>query len=129
MNAEGAERRKFRRIFFTKEDKIVAYIVFPENHEIPVEAGVMNLSEEGVCLSYEKNKTFKVKKGDILNLMQIIGSKPELSVDELKIEVRWVMDADYFDHDQIGCKILNPSDELREEIRQIDTSGVMSSEE
>lgn len=121
MNAEGAERRKFRRIFFTKEDKIVAYIVFPENHEIPVEAGVMNLSEEGVCLSYEKNKTFKVKKGDILNLMQIIGSKPELSVDELKIEVRWIMDEDYFDHDQIGCKILNPSDELREEIRQIDT--------
>ncbi len=47
MNAQGAERRKFRRVFFSKEDKIVAYIVFPENQKIPVEAGIMNLSEEG----------------------------------------------------------------------------------
>jgi len=129
MSDKEAERRKFRRVFFTKEDKIVAYVIFPENKEIPVQAGVMNLSEEGVCLSYEKNKTFKVRKGDILNLMQIIGTKPELSVDDLEIEVRWVMDEDYFDHDQIGCKILNPSNDLREEIKQIDSPGVMASEE
>ncbi len=129
MNAQGAERRKFRRVFFSKEDNISAYITFSENQDIPVEAAVMNLSEEGICLSYEKNKTFKVKKGNILNLMQIIGTKPELSVDELQMEVRWVMDEDYFDHDQIGCKILNPSNELREEIKQIDSPGVMHSEE
>ncbi len=129
MNAQGDERRKFRRVFFTKEDKIAAYIVSPENNKLPVEAGVMNLSEEGICLSYEKSKTFKVKRGEILNLIQIIGTKPELSVDELKIEVRWIMDENYFDHDQIGCKILNPSNELREEIKLIDSPAMMSGEE
>jgi hypothetical protein len=31
------------------------------------------------------------------------------------------MDDNFFEHEQIGCKILNASDSLKEQIRQIET--------
>ena len=121
MNTHWEERRKYRRVFFKKEDGIVASFTFPEIQGDPVEAGVMNLSEEGVCLTYRKNAAIKIKKDDILILSQLKGVTPELEFDELKIEVRWIMDDNFFEHEQIGCKILNATDSLREQIRQIET--------
>ena len=122
MNAHWEERRKYRRVFFKKEDAITAWFTFPGIQEKPVEADVMNLSEEGICLTYRKNPSIKIKKDDILILTQLKGITPELELDELKIEVRWVMDDDFFEHEQIGCKILNTSDSLKEQIRRIETS-------
>ncbi len=121
MNDRWEERRKYRRVFFRKEDAIAASLTFPGIQEESVEADVMNLSEEGVCLTYKKNPAIKIKKDDILILTQLKGTTPELEFDELKIDVRWVMDDDFFEHEQIGCKILNASDSLREQIRQIET--------
>ena len=120
MNTHWEERRKYRRVFFKKEDAITASFTFPGIQEEPVEAGVMNLSEEGVCLTYRKNSAIKIKKDDILILSQFKGITPELEFDELKIEVRWIMDDNFFVHEQIGCKILNASDSLKEQIRQIE---------
>lgn len=122
MNTHWEERRKHRRVFFKKEDAITASFTFPGIQEEPVEADVLNLSQEGVCLTFRKNPAIKTKKDDILILTQFKGITPELEFDELKIEVRWVMDDDFFEHGQIGCKILNPSDSLKEQIRQIETS-------
>lgn len=121
MNDHWEERRKYRRIFFRKEDAIAASLTFPGIQKEPVDADVMNLSEEGVCLTYRKNPAIKIKKDDLLILSQLKGTTPELEFDELKIEVRWVVDDDFFEHEQIGCKILNASDSLREQIRQIET--------
>lgn len=120
MNAQDEERRKYRRVFFKKEDAIAASFTFPGIQEEPVDADVMNLSEEGVCLTYRKKPAIKIKKDDILILAQLKGLTPDLEFDELKIEVKWVMDQDFFEHEQIGCKILNASDSLKEQIRQIE---------
>ena len=121
MNTHWEERRKYRRVFFKKEDGIVASFTFPEIQGDPLEADVMNLSEDGVCLTYRKNPAIKIKKDDILILSQLKGLTPELEFDELRIEVRWIMDDNFFEHEQIGCKILNASDSLKEQIRQIET--------
>jgi len=121
MNTHWEERRKYRRVFFKKEDGIVASFTFPEIQGDPLEADVMNLSEDGVCLTYIKNPAIKIKKDDILILSQLKGLTPELEFDELRIEVRWIMDDTFFEHEQIGCKILNASDSLKEQIRQIET--------
>ena len=120
MNAQDEERRKYRRVFFKKEDAIAASFTFPGIQEEPVDADVMNLSEEGVCLTYRKKPAIKIKKDDILILTQFKGLTPDIEFDELEIEVKWVMDQDFFEHEQIGCKILNASDSLREQIRQIE---------
>ena len=113
MNTHWEERRKYRRVFFKKEDGIVASFTFPEIQGDPLEADVMNLSEDGVCLTYRKN---------LVILTRLKGITPELEFDELRIEVRWIMDDNFFEHEQIGCKILNVSDSLKEQIRQIETS-------
>ena len=119
MNPHWEERRKYRRVFFNKEDEITASFTFPGIQEEPVEAGVMNLSEEGVCLTYRKNPAITIKKDDVLILTQLKGTTPELEFDKLKIEVKWVMDEDFFEHEQIGCRITNASESLKEQINQI----------
>jgi hypothetical protein len=120
MNAHGEERRKYRRVFFRKEDAISASFTFPEIQEESVDAGVMNLSEEGICLTYRKDPAIKIKKDDVLTLTQLKGLALELEFDELKIAVRWVMKDDFFEHEQIGCEILNTPSSLKEQIRQIE---------
>ena len=125
MENQGVERREFRRIFFPKEDNILALITFSGIQKEPVEAGVMSLSEEGICLIYKKNDAIKISKKDVLILTQLKGLTPELFQEEFKIEVRWIMSEAFFDHDQIGCKIINVSESYREQIRQIDSPGVI----
>ena len=123
MNAHGEERRKYRRVFFRKEDAIAASFTFPGILEEPVDAEVMNLSEEGVCLAYRKDPAIKIEKDDTLILKQLKGLTPALEFDELKIEVRWIMKDDFFEHEQIGCKIVNTPDGLRKQIRQIEPNA------
>lgn len=121
MENQGVEKRKFPRVYFTKEDKILALITFPGTQKKPIEAGVMNLSQEGICLTYRKNDAIEVSEKDVLILTQLKGLTPELFQEELKIQIKWIINEAFFDHDQIGCKIVNASESYRELVRKIDS--------
>ena len=76
MNADGRERREYIRVLFPTEEVIKGTIVIPSAENISVSAGILNLSEEGVCLVIERkflkeNKTIKICCGSIFNLLEI----------------------------------------------------------
>lgn len=127
MNAEGHERRKFVRVFFQADEKVMSQVVFPNEDNKTVAAGVLNLSEEGVCLVLERkflkeNKTVKIYKGDRLLLNDIIGTTAEIKILGQELKVKWVIDNLYFNHMEIGCQMLNVPDQLRDGIRQVISS-------
>jgi predicted RNA binding protein with dsRBD fold (UPF0201 family) len=127
MNTQGHERRKFVRIFFQSDEKVMSTVVFPNEDNKKVTAGVLNLSEEGVCLVLERrflkeNKTVKIYKGDRLLLNDIVGITPEIKISEQELKVKWVIDNLYFNHMEIGCHMLNVSERVRDGIQQVISS-------
>lgn len=124
MNAEAQERRRYIRIFFQTEEAIKGKLTIPGAKKKSISAGILNLSEEGVCLVIERkhlqdNGTVKIDKGDHLLLNDIIGITPEIPLSNQKMQVKWIVDNMYFDHMEIGCQMLNISDQLRSNIRQV----------
>ena len=93
MNADGRERRKYIRVFFPTEEAIKATLIIPGSEKKPVSAGILNLSEEGVCLVLERkllqeNGTLKIYKGDSLFLDGIMGITPTIKVSEQEMTVK-----------------------------------------
>ncbi len=124
MNADGRERREYIRVLFSTEEAIKGTIVIPSAENISVSAGILNLSEEGVCLVIERkflkeNKTIKIYKGDRLLLEDIVGITPEIMVSKQELKVKWVIDNLFFNHMEMGCQMLNIPDQLRSDIRQV----------
>ena len=129
MSVEGHERRKFVRIFFPTDEKVMSTLVFPNENNTTISANVMNLSEEGVCLVLERkrldeNKTLKIYKGDRLLLNDIVGITPEIKIAEQELQVKWVIDNLYFNHMEIGCHMMNVPESVRTSIRQMISSRV-----
>jgi len=99
-------------------------IVIPRAENISVSVGILNLSEERVCLFLERkffkeNKTIKIYKGDRLLLDDIVGITPEIMVSKQELKVKWVIDNLFFNHMEMGCQMLNIPDQLRSDIRQV----------
>jgi hypothetical protein len=123
MNADGRERRKYIRVFFPTEKAITGTQIIPGAENRSVSAGILNLSEEGVCLVLERellkgDKTIKIYKGDSLLLDNIVGTTPEIMISKQELKVKWIIDNLYFNHMEIGCQMLNVPDQLRDDIRQ-----------
>jgi len=127
MSAEEHERRKFVRIFFPADEKVMSTVVFPNENNKTISANVMNLSEEGVCLvllrqSPGDNNALKIYKGDRLLLNDIVGITPEIKIARQELQVKWVIDNLYFNHMEIGCHMMNVPDSVRSRIRQVISS-------
>jgi len=119
MGGDGKERRRYERVFFTRDEEIVGSISFPNREATPIPAGVLNLSECGICIFFKRKLTGRVIKGDRMILHSIKGFSPELSLRDVKMEVKWIMDHKAFENLEMGCEMLDIPEEQRSAIRGI----------
>lgn len=119
MGGDGKERRRYERVFFARDEAIVGSISFLNRETAPIAAGVLNLSECGICIFFKRKLSGKVIKGDRMILHSIKGFSPELSLQDVQMEVRWIMDHKAFENLELGCEMLDVTEEQRSAIREI----------
>lgn len=119
MSPDSIEQRKYKRLYFPKDEMIRAVFSFSGDKQLVFDSKVLNLSELGLGLLVPKSDTSSVADltaGDILDLKEIVGN-PELKfIREIKSEIRWVANAQWMENVGFGCEFIDISAELREKI-------------
>ena len=60
MDDNGANRRKFKRIYFPQELVVVGTLIIPGEHEIDQQVKILNMSEGGLFFIYKKKEGGKI---------------------------------------------------------------------
>jgi c-di-GMP-binding flagellar brake protein YcgR len=119
MSPDNIEQRKYKRLYFPKDETIRAVFTFSGDKQLIFDSKVLNLSELGLGLVVRKSDTNAaddLKAGDILHLKEIVGNPDLEFVREIKSEIRWVANAQWMDNIGFGCEFIDISAELREKI-------------
>ena len=78
----------------------------------------MNISEGGIQFILKKGRREDLKEGDLLILTRIKGKADLEFVDETEIEIRWILDLNYFDHVGVGCQFVALPSVIKEQIKK-----------
>ncbi len=120
--SDFAEKRKYPRIYFPKEQEMRAKI-FDRTGTERFFVKILNISEGGVQLTCKRMDHISLKGHPPLLLSGISGLDALNSITNLSMEVRWVMDNDYFDHILLGCEFIEISAENRKILRKFTLHG------
>ena len=109
MVDSGKEKRRFKRIYFSRKDNIGAGLRLPDKSKGPIKARVLNLSEGGIFLAPDPadDQLVQLSKGDHLTLTEISGTTPALDIDDTEMEVKWLFQDKFLDHTGLGCEFVN----------------------
>lgn len=107
---EGKERRVYKRIFYSAEDRMIGFFVVPGNKQKVLEAHIMNVSVGGLHFTINRNKTIPLKTGDRLILTKLTGNSNLRIVSDIEIEIKWVLDHRLMKHVGFGCEFINLPD-------------------
>jgi len=137
VSTKGKANRLYPRIFFSAEDGIVASFSPPgnENEQERLVARVMDVSEGGMGLTFNKKENGKVHKGDRLIVVKVEGESSLEKIGGTEVEVKWVMDHALLEHTAgFGCQFMNTDEGLRDLLREfvnlrlLEQEGQISSE-
>lgn len=109
MNSENGNRRKFKRVFFDAEDKIIAKFSIPGGQKKPIAARVLNLSEGGIHVTLDAADIDNVNSGARLILLQIKGPVPFDYLVSIDTEVKWIVNHPILEFAGLGCEFRNIS--------------------
>jgi hypothetical protein len=116
------EKRRFQRIFFSREDGIQGTFTFSDLHKGILTAHIINLSEGGLGLVLNKKEDKKIEKGDGVILTQIRGIRGLEPFMNIEAEIRWILDKPSLEFLGFGCEFLRVPVPLQAQIRAcIDT--------
>ena len=102
MGSSFEEKRKSPRTYFNNGEKIAAAINGRGGD--PVFVDILNISAGGLQFSQKRHEAIEVKPGDRLVLMALNGLSELQDVEEVSMEVRWVIDQDFLDVVSAGCQ-------------------------
>ena len=133
MTQKGREKRRYERIFFTREQCIAGVFagVFGEfeNPEARFEAVVLNLSEGGLHFTRKRDGGKAIQPGDRLRLQSLQGPAPLNYAQGVEVEIKWVLDHEYLEHVGYGCEFVDPPPALRHMIQEVVRAGVLGSKD
>jgi len=113
---DNAERRRYKRMFFSIEEGPVAVFTVPDSKGRIFTAIIMDLSPGGLGLSVKKDENI-IKPGECLILAEIKGTKGLESVKDIETEVKWIQNFKAFKHILLGCEFLNITEAQKEDIQ------------
>ncbi len=112
MGSSFEEKRSSERTYFNNGEKIAAAIKNGTGGE-PFFVDILNISTGGLQFSQKRRGAIAVQPGDHLTLKGLTGLADLQGVEEVQMEVRWVIDQNFFDIISAGCafKDLSPGDQ------------------
>jgi hypothetical protein len=123
-----SEKRRYERIFFTREQRIEGLFSQPEE-EGGLKVLVLNLSVGGLHFTQKREYRTDIAKGDRLIMKGITGPDPLNLLKDIKVEIMWVLDHEFLQHISYGCQFLDMPQDMREVIRDVVDAGVMGSKD
>ena len=118
MDSNTHEKRQFKRVIFSSDDGVVGIFRHHGMGDQLIASNIVNISEGGLQFIIKKDKKKEMKEGDILTLTRIKGKADLEFTDDTEIEVRWILDLNYFDHVGVGCQFLEIQDMLKDQIKK-----------
>ena len=116
MGQSFAEKRSSPRTFFDSIENVAATIACSGN---PFSANVLNLSSGGLQFSQERNGAVVLQPGDTLNLVGLVGVAGLQFVEDVTMEVRWIIDQSFLSVISAGCQFVDLSDEHQQQIELV----------
>ena len=120
------ERRKFKRVFFNPEDRVIINLSFLGETRESLPVTVLNVSEGGLGFVAVRDKAQKITKGTQLLIDRIVLPGKEDIIDNVEAITRYVMDLQTYDHITFGCEFIKISENDREKIRDFVSASFSS---
>lgn len=110
------ERRQYERIFFSRENGLEAAFTLPDSQEVIFTATIMDLSVNGLGLSFEKGE-YEIDIGDHMRIGEIRNADELKDMVGTAVEIRWMRCYDALNHTLFGCEFSDIPDAVKEHIR------------
>lgn len=117
MASSFEDRRSSPRTYFNNGEKVAAAV--NGTGEEPFFVDVLNISTGGLQFSQRRHEAKKIKPGDRLVLMGLNGLAELHGIEEVGMEVRWVIDEKYLDVVSAGCQFHGISVHDQEKIMRL----------
>jgi hypothetical protein len=118
MELQGIGRRRYKRVFYSADDHMIGFFLFPGQKDEMLVAQIMNVSVGGLHFTIKRNEMLAIKKGDHLILTKVMGNSPLRMVSHIEIEIKWILDHPMMKHVGFGGEFCNLSDMTRLQISQ-----------
>ena len=119
MKKNTHERRLFERIFFSNEDGITGIFSLPAPYQDAASATIMDISEDGMGITFLKKECPPFNKGEHLVLKKILNMESLSFLEDIKIEIRWVLSHRSLEHIALGCRFVNISEQAKNKLRKV----------
>jgi hypothetical protein len=107
----GSERRKFERIFFSKQDEIMASLVIPEYSEKPIAVQIMNLATGGIFFTIRSIRNIDLEIGQTIIFKEIYDNSNHAFTLNIHAKVIWILEDDSAEFTGVGSKFIESPDE------------------
>jgi c-di-GMP-binding flagellar brake protein YcgR len=110
------EKRKYPRLTLRIDDAYFGNFKLTNNEAIV--APIVNISAGGLNMVAPESTKESIKKGDQLLLANIAGGTNFKFLTDVVSEVRWIKAVDTPGYVSVGCKFMNLTQKLREQLIQ-----------
>jgi c-di-GMP-binding flagellar brake protein YcgR len=117
MKPPSQERRRSKRIFFSVKDRITAEFQLPPPRSEPLTGSIMDISPDGIGITLERAVATQLNQGDHLMMTSVRNIRVLSFLQDLELEIRWLLDHRSLSHIGLGCQFIEISEETRERIR------------
>ncbi|UCF92014.1 MAG: PilZ domain-containing protein [Desulfobacterales bacterium] len=118
MSEERRERRRYQRVYFSKQDELVAMLQSSDRQETRLSARVKDLGAGGVGFTIQRDQESGILPGAQFTIQAIQGSDQLAFITDLKVEVRWVLSLEWLENVGFGCEFVDTPPAVGEAIKK-----------
>ncbi|MGE0085626.1 MAG: PilZ domain-containing protein [Desulfococcaceae bacterium] len=118
MKQTEEERRRFQRLFFSAEEGFSGLFRLPEPYRQQVMGTIMDMNQEGIGITFQKDECPQLVTGDSLVLIKITDERFSF-MENTGMKIMWVLNHRSLDHMGMGCEFTNLSSDLKKRISEI----------
>ena len=101
---QNSDRRKFERIFFSKQDEIMASLVIPDYSEKPIAVQVLNIARGGIFFSVRSIRNVYLQIGQTIIFKEIYDNSNHVFPLDAHAKIIWIIDDESQEYTGVGSK-------------------------
>ena len=103
---QNSDRRKFERIFFSKQDEVMASLVIPDYSEKPIAVQVLNIGQGGIFFTVRSIRKVNLKIGQTVIFKEIYDNSNHVFTLDANAKIIWIMDDESQEYTGVGSKFI-----------------------
>jgi hypothetical protein len=112
---QNSDRRKFERIFFSKQDEVMVSLVIPDYSEKPIAVQVLNIAMGGIFFTVRSIRKINLQIGQTVIFKEIYDNSNHVFPLDANAKIIWIMDDDSQEYTGVGSKFIESEEENLQE--------------